>query len=87
MQTSTEKFMDPFVTAKGETRASVALKNLKTLWFNTGTRCNLSCENCYIESNPKNDRLSFLTVEDVQHYLNEVKENDWGTEEIGLTGG
>ena len=43
------KFRDPFVTAKGETRASVALRALDTLWFNTGTLCNLTCANCYIE--------------------------------------
>ena len=42
------KFQDPFVTAKGERRAHVALKAPKTLWFNTGTLCNLTCQNCYI---------------------------------------
>ena len=82
-----QKFKDPFVTAKGETRASVWLNELETLWFNTGTRCNLSCENCYIESNPKNDRLSFITREDVVPYLEEIKTNNWSTHEIGLTGG
>ena len=43
------KFRDPFVTAKGEARAQVALRSLDTLWFNTGTLCNLTCRNCYIE--------------------------------------
>ena len=36
------KFQDPFVTAKGEKRAQVKLKALETLWFNTGTLCNLT---------------------------------------------
>ena len=55
------KFRDPFVTAKGEARAQVALRALETLWFNTGTLCNLTCRNCYIESSPRNDRLAYLT--------------------------
>lgn len=87
MLKTAEKFNDPRVTAKGETRAWVDLKQLKTLWFNTGTRCNLSCENCYIESNPKNDRLAFITADDVRPYLEEIKEQNLGTCEIGLTGG
>ena len=52
------KFRDPSVTARGETRATVALRALDTLWFNTGTLCNLTCRNCYIESSPRNDRLA-----------------------------
>ena len=36
-----EKFTHPDITAKGETRASVAWTGLKTLWFNTGTLCNI----------------------------------------------
>ena len=43
------KFRDPFTTAKGDARATVALRSLDTLWFNTGTLCNLTCRNCYIE--------------------------------------
>src|SRR4030081_1152697 len=54
------KFRDPFVTAAGERRAQVALRALDTLWFNTGTLCNLTCHHCYIESSPKNNRLVFL---------------------------
>ena len=46
------KFQDALVTAKGEERAHVALRSLETLWFNTGTLCNLTCQNCYIESSP-----------------------------------
>lgn len=32
------KFQDPFLTAKGEKRAQIALRSLDTLWFNT-VRC------------------------------------------------
>jgi uncharacterized Fe-S cluster-containing radical SAM superfamily protein len=83
----TQKFVDPLITAKGETRASVELNSLETLWFNTGTQCNLSCDNCYIESNPKNDRLSYLTAAEVANYLNEIERLGLPTKEIGFTGG
>lgn len=46
------KFKDPLRTATGEPRASVALKQLATLWVNTGTQCNITCRNCYIELSP-----------------------------------
>lgn len=82
-----EKFSDPLVTAKGERRAWVDLKELKTLWFNTGTLCNLACANCYIESTPKNDRLVYLTHAEVVSYLDEITCEKLTTEEIGITGG
>ena len=63
------KFDDPFVTAKGETRARVALQDPRTLWFNTGTLCNIECENCYILSSPTNDALVYLTAAEVDHFL------------------
>src|SRR6266851_2779302 len=81
------KFRDPFVTAKGEERAWVSLKRLRTLWFNTGTLCNLTCRNCYIESSPKNDRLAYLSAAEVAAYLDEIERDGRGTEEIGFTGG
>jgi uncharacterized Fe-S cluster-containing radical SAM superfamily protein len=81
------KFQDPLVTAKGEIRATVALKALETLWFNTGTLCNLTCRNCYIESSPRNDRLDWLTVADVIRYLDEIARDSLPTRLIGFTGG
>jgi molybdenum cofactor biosynthesis enzyme MoaA len=81
------KFRDRFVTAKGERRAAVALQRLETLWFNTGTVCNLTCRNCYIESSPKNDRLVYLTAAEVRGYLDEIVREDMPTREIGFTGG
>jgi len=81
------KFRDPRVTAKGETRARVALKDLRTLWFNTGTLCNLTCRNCYIESSPTNDQLVYLTAAEVRVYLDEIRDQRLPTEEIGFTGG
>ncbi|MBL8659309.1 MAG: radical SAM protein [Rhodospirillales bacterium] len=81
------KFRDPDVTAKGEPRASVPLSRLRTVWFNTGSLCNIACDNCYIESSPRNDRLAYLTAEDVRGYLDEIEREHLGVEEIGFTGG
>ena len=81
------KFRDPFVTAKGETRATVSLRALETLWFNTGTLCNLTCRNCYIESSPRNERLVYLTAAEVETYLDEIARDRLPTKLIGFTGG
>ncbi len=81
------KFSNSELTAKGEKRARVGLSRLETLWFNTGTLCNLACINCYIESTPKNDRLVYLSHGECVAYLDEIAENELGTKEIGITGG
>ena len=81
------KFKDPVKTAKGETRAQVALKSLDTLWFNTGTLCNLACSNCYIESSPRNDRLAWLSLSDVDQYLQEIEQDALPVRQVGFTGG
>ena len=47
------KFSDPHLTATGETRAVVPFSRYETLWLNTGTLCNITCHNCYIESSPE----------------------------------
>lgn len=82
-----DKFSHPETTAKGEPRARVGLKKLETLWFNTGTLCNLACVNCYIESTPKNNRLVYLSHAEAVSYLDEIRDNQLGTAEIGITGG
>jgi len=81
------KFENLKKTQNGKDRAAVHLNHLETLWFNTGTVCNLSCENCYIESSPTNDTLSYITLEDVMKYLDEIKEQKLATRKIGFTGG
>jgi len=81
------KFQDPLVTAAGERRAQVVLKSLDTLWFNTGTLCNLTCRHCYIESSPTNDRLAYLNAAEVAEYLDEIAGLRLGTRLIGFTGG
>ena len=81
------KFEHPDITAKGEARASVPLIAATTLWFNTGTLCNIECLNCYIESSPKNDALVYITTAEVVDYLDQIKLRKWATTEIGFTGG
>lgn len=81
------KFSDQLLTAQGETRAVVPLYALDTLWFNTGTLCNITCANCYIESSPKNDRLAYLSLADVWLYLDEIERDGLATKLIGFTGG
>ena len=63
------KFRDPDVTLSREPRAHVRLDALRTLWFNTGSLCNLACRNCYIESSPRNDRLAYLSYQELRDYL------------------
>ena len=81
------KFCDPRRTAEGKPRARVALNGLRTLWFNTGTLCNLACGNCYIESTPRNDRLVYLSAAEVAAFLADAEALALGVEEVGFTGG
>jgi organic radical activating enzyme len=81
------KFKDPDVTAKGERRASVALTRLETLWFNTGTLCNIECKNCYIESSPTNDRLAYLTAAEMTAYLDAAEALNQRPRTVAFTGG
>ena len=84
---SDNKFKNQKVTADGSNRAFIETRNIKTLWFNTGTLCNIECKNCYIESSPKNDRLVYLTFEEVKSFIDEALDKNLGTNEIGFTGG
>ena len=81
------KFKHPDITAKGERRATVALTRLETLWFNTGTLCNIACTNCYIESSPTNDRLTYLTTTEMKAYLDEAEQLDQRPRTVAFTGG
>ena len=82
-----QKFEHPDWTATGEARASVALTRLGTLWINTGTLCNITCDHCYIESSPSNDRLAYITQEEAAAFYDEIAAGGLGTREIGFTGG
>ena len=82
-----DKFKDPRITAKGERRASVYFKTLKTLWLNSGSLCNIECANCYIKSSPTADHFVYITPDDVKPYLDEIDEMEQGAIEIAVTGG
>lgn len=79
------KFVDADFAKDGAARATVPFAGLHTLWVNTGTLCNIECRNCYIESSPTNDRLSYLTLAEFRPYLAEASR--MGAREIGFTGG
>lgn len=81
------KFEHPDWTATRERRASVALGQLETLWINTGTLCNITCQNCYIDSSPTNDRLAYITRAEAANYYDEIAALRLATREIGFTGG
>jgi len=77
----------PALPAPPETVASVALESLETLWFNTGTLCNIACAGCYIESSPRNDRLAYLSLSEFLRLLAEAEAAYPELVEVGLTGG
>ncbi len=81
------KFRNPDLTAKGEPRAHVPLSRLDTLWINTGTLCNITCANCYIESSPTNDRLEYIRLSELEALLDEIETLKLATREIAFTGG
>ncbi|MBH88072.1 MAG: radical SAM protein [Pelagibacterales bacterium] len=82
-----KKFNHKYITALGDERAYVKFNGLNTLWFNTGTLCNISCEGCYIESSPTNNKLLYLTQKDVEKYLKQIKKYNLSCNTIGITGG
>ncbi len=82
-----QKFEHPDWTATREPRASVSLSRLETLWINTGTLCNITCQNCYIESSPSNDRLVYITPAEAAAFYDEIAAGNLGTREIAFTGG
>ncbi|MCA9174868.1 MAG: radical SAM protein [Planctomycetales bacterium] len=62
------------------------LNSLDQLWFQVaGTRCNLTCQHCFISCSPHNDRFGFLSLDDVRHRLQESLA--LGVKEFYFTGG
>ncbi|PHS38818.1 MAG: radical SAM protein [Robiginitomaculum sp.] len=82
-----KKFQNPDVTATGAKRAQVYFKGLKTLWFCTGSLCNIECINCYIDSSPTAEHFVFITPDDMEPYLDEINALGYGQIEIAFTGG
>ncbi|MCI0442521.1 radical SAM protein [bacterium] len=59
--------------------------HLNDLWFMVGSRCNLRCIHCYVDSSPENDSLEQLTLQDVRTYLEEASR--FGMRSVYFTGG
>jgi uncharacterized Fe-S cluster-containing radical SAM superfamily protein len=81
------RFRDPQATLDGKRRARVAFTGLRTLWINTGTLCNITCANCYIESSPRNDSLAYISAAEVAASLDEAAAAGQRPETVGFTGG
>lgn len=65
---------------------AVSLDSLDTVWFQVaGTRCNLTCNHCFISCSPKNENFGFLSMDDVERTLAEAEEQ--GVKEYYFTGG
>ncbi len=58
---------------------------LDDLWFMVGSRCNLTCTHCYVDSSPYNDTLEQMTVDDVRGFIEEA--TDFGLRHVYFTGG
>ena len=76
---------DWLLTPKEETRGYIQPQSLKELWFHTGTNCNLRCPFCLEGSKPGDNRINFLTYEDVSPIIDESLE--LGVEKFSFTGG
>ena len=64
----------------------VGLDHLDTLWFQvTGTICNLRCVHCFISCAPDNRSFEFLTLAEVELWLE--RSRPWGVKEYYFTGG
>ena len=87
MELDPSKFRDPATTAKGRASCSGQALALRTLWINTGTLCNIACNNCYIELTPSNDRLAYISAAEIAAYLDEIEQGRLPVELIGFTGG
>ncbi|MFW9928475.1 MAG: radical SAM protein [Candidatus Thorarchaeota archaeon] len=57
------------------------------LWFFTGSRCNLECTHCYVESGPKVNTHPYLTYETFSKHLQDALSRKDKKLEIYFTGG
>ena len=73
------------ITPEGSPRGYIQPKQLRELWFYTGTTCNLSCSFCLEGSSAGNQRLEPLTLGDVRPFIEDACA--LGTEQFSFTGG
>jgi len=85
-QTS-QPWADLGFTADGSPRAFATLeKTLHTLWFYTGSWCNIECQGCYVESSPRNKEMLHLREEHLVHFLDQIEQAP-ETLQVAFTGG
>lgn len=73
-------------SAASEAHPEVVLRSLDTLWFQVaGTVCNLACTHCFVSSSPTNRTHEFMTLQQVQSFLDEAA--GLGVKEYYFTGG
>ena len=73
------------LTPDGHPRGYIGSQALAELWFHTGTNCNLSCPFCLEGSKPGDNRIEFITLEDVKPLIAEALE--LGVKKFSFTGG
>lgn len=56
----------------GNPRGYIQPKQLKELWFHTGTICNLRCPFCLEGSHPGSNRLNAMSLDDVKPFIQEA---------------
>ncbi|MHA2275555.1 MAG: radical SAM protein [Candidatus Kariarchaeaceae archaeon] len=57
------------------------------LWFFTGSKCNLTCTHCYVESSPTANQHPLLSLDTFTTRLNEVLSKKYKKLDIYFTGG
>ena len=72
-------------TPTGEPRGYIETRQLRELWFHTGTACNLACPFCLEGSKPGDDRLQLMTLADVKPFIDEAVQ--LGVKSFSFTGG
>jgi len=72
-------------TDDGQPRGYIEPESLQELWFHTGTNCNLSCPFCLEGSKPGDNRLQFISFDEVTPLIDEALELD--VERFSFTGG
>ena len=72
-------------TDDGQPRGYIEPESLQELWFHTGTNCNLSCPFCLEGSKPGDNRLQFISFDEVTPLIDEALE--LGVEKFSFTGG
>ncbi|MDP6450415.1 MAG: radical SAM protein [Lentisphaeria bacterium] len=72
-------------TDDDQPRGYIEPESLQELWFHTGTNCNLSCPFCLEGSKPGDNRLQFISFDEVTPLIDEALE--LGVERFSFTGG